>query len=246
MADQDLPEDRKERDSKETYGRLVLPLLIPATAFLFAVLVIYGLSRIYLELDTYHVGDVSMATPLAIGVSLIILLAAFYLSSQQRISVFQIGGIFMVGALLLTAGGVWAAVHEESTGEASVVEPTPDGATPGPIGAIEVGLHDPNWAVTADPGGTGPGSITFDVANEGTLVHNFNVVKSDLDPASLPYDEDNFQVDETQVDIIAQSDDLPVGQSEDVVAQLDPGAYVLFCNVPAHYESGMHTAFTVQ
>jgi len=245
MADQDLPEDRGERDSRETYGRLVLPLLIPATAFLFAVLVIYGLSRIYLELNTYHVGDVSMATPLAIGVSLIILLAAFYLSSQQRISVFQIGGIFMAAALLLTAGGVWAAVHDESTGEASVVEPTPDGATP-PAGGVNVSLIDPSWGVTVDPASTGAGEVTFAVTNDGTLVHNFNAVKSDLDPASLPYDEDNFQVDETQVDIIAKSANLPAGQSEDVTAQLEPGAYVLFCNVPAHYEAGMHTAFTVQ
>lgn len=245
MADQELPEDRKERESKEAYGRLVLPLLIPATAFLFAVLVVYGLSRIYLELNTYHIGNVSMATPLAIGVALMILLTAFYLSSQQRISVFQVGGIFMAGAMLLTAGGIWAAVHDESTGEAAVVEPTPGGTPGGPPG-INVSLIDPSYGVTAEPASTAAGEVTFVVTNDGTLVHNFNIVKSELDPADLPYDEENFQVDVTQVTIIAKGDNLPVGQSEDVTAQLEPGAYVLFCNVPAHYESGMHTSFTVQ
>jgi len=26
---------------------------------------------------------------------------------------------------------------------------------------------------------------------------------------------------------------------------LEAGSYVIICNLPAHYESGMHTAFTV-
>jgi len=248
MADQDLPEDRQERDAQEAHGRLALPLLIPAAVFLFAVLTVYGLSRIYLELNDYEVGGVTMATPLAIGVALFILLAAAYLASRPTISIFQIAPIFFVAASLLTAGGVWAAVHEEpAPAHVDGGEPTPGGETPGPGGGILVELQDTPYAVTVDPATTAPGPLTFDVQNAGSQVHNFHVAKTELPADGLPVDSDTFQVDVTGLDIVAESPPtIPATQSADVPADLQPGAYVLFCNIPAHYESGMHTAFTVE
>ena len=245
MAEHDPSSERQEQGSREVHGRLALPLLIPAVVFLFSVLVVYGLSRIYLELDTYEVGDVSMATPLAIGVSLFILLIAAYLAAQRTISVFQIGGIFVVSAALLTAGGVWAAVHEESTGEH--VPPPVNGGTPGPDGqGMQVSLIDPSWAVTVDPPATGPGPVTFVVTNDGTLIHNFHAALTELAPGALPVDAATFQVDVSQLDIVAETAEIAAGQSAEATADLASGAYVVFCNVPAHYESGMYTAFTVE
>src|SRR3990172_10946846 len=109
------------QEDREVHGRLALPLLIPALAFLFAVLVIYGLSRIYLELDTYKIGDVGMATPLAIGVSLVILLVSAYLATRPSISAWQVASIAVLAAALLTGGSIWAAVHEEAKEEPGVV-----------------------------------------------------------------------------------------------------------------------------
>ena len=246
MADQELPEERREHGAEEVHGRLAMPLLIPAVVFLFAVLVIYGLSRIYLELNDYKVGDVTMATPLAIGVALLILLTASYLASQRTISVFQIGGIFIVGASLLTAGGVWAAVHEEAKDEGQVVVPTPPSGTPGGPGAVAVSLSDPDYSVTASPDTTGPGEVTFSVTNDGNINHNFRVADTDLDSGALPVDPDTFQVDEDAANVIARGAELAAGASEDVAAQLEAGAYVLFCNIVGHYDLGMHTSFTVQ
>src|SRR3990172_6990782 len=93
--------ERSDED-RAAYERLALPLLVPALVFLFAVLVIYGLSRIYLELDTYKIRDVTMATPLAIGVSLAILLISAWLASSPRISRMQIVFVATVAAALLT------------------------------------------------------------------------------------------------------------------------------------------------
>jgi uncharacterized cupredoxin-like copper-binding protein len=247
MADQELPEDRQERDAKEAYGRLALPLLIPAAVFLFAVLTVYGLSRIYLELNDYKVGDVTMATPLAIGVSLFILLTAAYLASRPTVSIFQLAPIFLVAAALLTGGGVWAAVHEEPAAEhVNGGEPTPGGTLP-PGGGIQVGLHDPDWAVSAEPPTAAAGPTTFNVTNEGTLIHNFHAIKTDLAEDALPIDTDTFAVDLASLEVVAESPPtVPIGQTVPVEADLAAGAYVLICNVPGHYESGMYTAFTVE
>jgi hypothetical protein len=241
------PEPPQDED-REAHDRLILPIVIPALAFLFAALLIYGLSRIYLELDTYHVGDVSMATPLAIGVMLLILGACAWLAIARRVTVAAIGAIVLAGAGLLTIGGVWAAVHDEGGAhEGAAVDggETPTAGTPGPPGAIAVALIDPEWAVTANPGGTGPGTITFNATNEGTITHNFRVVSGDA-PDGLPLDDSGFQVDEEAVEVLAQSADLNAGESEEVLAELEAGAYVLFCNIAQHYENGMFTAFTVE
>ena len=238
-----------QEDGREVHERLALPLLIPAGVFLFAVLVIYGLSRIYLELDQWEpYRDVSLATPVAIGVALAILLVATYLASQRSISRAQIGFVVLVGATLLTTGAIWAAAHEDKEG-ALVQGPTetPSGpTTPVPAGTVAVTLIDPDFSVVADPPSARAGSIAFSVTNAGSILHNLRVIKTELDPGSLPIDSASFAVDEGAVDVVASLPELESGQTEELPADLAAGAYVLICNVPTHYESGMHTPFTVE
>jgi uncharacterized cupredoxin-like copper-binding protein len=215
---------------------------MPAAIFLFALLVIYGLSRIYLELNDWSVGDVTMATPLAIGIATIVLLVSAFLASRP-VPGAVIGMLALVAAAGLTGGAIWAAVHEEEPREV-VESPTPpaDG-TPGPIGAIQV--EESDFEIAVEPASTGAGEVTFEVTNSGPSVHNFRLVETDLAPDALPYDDETFQVDESQLDILATTTEFPSGETETVTAQLEPGDYVIFCNVAAHYESGMHAAFTV-
>lgn len=233
-------------EGREVHERLALPLLIPAVVFLFAVLVIYGLSRIYLELDQWTYRDVSMATPLAIGVALAILLISTYLAGQRAVSRAQIGFIVVVGAVLLASGGIWAAAHQgkEAGGEAIAPTATPAG-TPLPPGQVAVSLIDPEFAVVADPATAPAGSTTFVVSNRGSIDHNFRVIKTDLAEGDLPIDSATFKVDESQVDVVASLSEFSAGTVQELTAQLGAGSYVLICNVPTHYESGMHTAFTV-
>jgi uncharacterized cupredoxin-like copper-binding protein len=240
-------QDRSEEE-RQVHERLALPLLIPATVFLFAVLVIYGLSRIYLELDTYHIGDVSMATPLGIGVSIVILLGSAFLASQRRIAAFQVAGLFVIGASLLTAGSIWAAVHEEKVPEHANGKPTPVDGTPVPTveGEVVVDLIDPQFGLTVNPASAAAGDVTFAVTNAGTIIHNLRVIQTDLDPADLPLDSSGFQVDETQVNVVGELAEFPSGQTETLDLTLESGSYVLICNVSTHYEQGMHAAFTVE
>ncbi len=242
---------QRSDEEREAHERLALPLLVPVGVFLFALLVIYGLSRIYLELNTFEVGDVTMATPLAIGVALAILAVTWYLASRPSVPRWQIASFGVLAVGLLTGGAIWAAVHEEAAGEEPGLAVTPietPVADGGPItqGAILVELVDPNWAVNADPASVAANTITFSVSNVGNLVHNFRVIKTDLDLDALPLDESGFQVDEDQVDVVGSLPDFPAGETEQLSIELEAGSYVLLCNVPTHYEAGMRTAFTVE
>jgi hypothetical protein len=238
----------QDADSKKVQDRLLLPLLIPALAFLFGILIVYGLSRIYLELNTYEIEDVTMATPLAIVVALIILFVAVWAAASPRMSQFQIAGIVMLGAMLLTVGGVWAAVHDE--GGEEHVDGAPPSGTPGdgppPGEGILVNLTEDPWSVEFGGPATAPaGEVTFNVQNVGGIPHNLRVIV-DGDAAALPLDASGLEVDESAVEIAGETDDIDPGAGEELVVTLEPGPYVLICNIAAHYSNGMVATLTVQ
>ena len=246
MADHDEAPRDAGGGSPDVSERLALPLLVPVIVFLFAVLVIYGLSRIYLELNDIKIGTVTMATPLAIGVSLYILFSAWFLASNRRVPMWQTASLGMVAVVAITGGAIWAAVDDR--GEDEHVE---NGGEPTPIVAVEegqvlIGLTEADWVVSASPDSVPAGDITFVVTDEGTIPHNLRVIRTDLSPDALPLDDAGFAVDEDQVNVVAETGDLISGESEEVTETLEPGSYVLICNVPAHYGAGMFTAFTVQ
>ncbi len=238
--------DEHNGEEPEVHGRLVLPLLVPTIAFLFAVLVIYGLSRVYLELNEVSIGDVTMATPLALGVSLFILFAAWYLFSNRRAQPWQVAMIGAVAVAALTGGAVWAAVHEE--GEGTLVETpieTPADGTPAPAGSVLVSLQDPNWAIEVSPA-SASAPETLSVSNDGGLIHNLRVVFTDLPVDELPLDDTGFMVNEDEVNVVASVAELVGGESKDVAVSLESGNYVLICNIVGHYGAGMYAAFTVE
>ena len=88
-------------------------------------------------------------------------------------------------------------------------------------------------------GGTDP----FGIDNDGPSVHEFVVLRTDDAPDALPVE--NGVIPEDQIDLIDEVDDLAPGTSSSLDVNLDAGAYVLVCNLPAHYEQGMFAAFTV-
>ena len=56
---------------------------------------------------------------------------------------------------------------------------------------------------------------------------------------------ENGLIPEDQIDLIDEVEDIPPGTDTSLDVNLDAGAYVLVCNLPAHYEQGMFAAFTV-
>jgi len=120
----------------------------------------------------------------------------------------------------------------------------------------QVNVDLAEYTVSPDEESAEEGDVTFVAKNVGTEEHELVIVRTDLAPGSLPTAEDG-SVDEAGegVEVIAEIEDLAVGQSGTITIELDSGAYVLLCNIvetieggqaKAHYGEGMHTDFTIE
>lgn len=95
------------------------------------------------------------------------------------------------------------------------------------------------------------GEITFNVHNDATdLVHEFVVFKTDLPADQLPLNDEGIVDEEAAgITLIDEVEDVEPGMSVDLTVTLEPGNYVLVCNIDSdemHYQHGMHAAFTVK
>ena len=152
-------------------------------------------------------------------------------------------GIILTGALFAGCGDD----DEKATGTA-----TP-GDTTGAGWGIEVNVTLQEFSVIPETDSAEAGEITFNVENVGPDdVHEFVIVKTDLEPDALPTVDDG-SVDEAGagIEVIDEIEDIPVGETQSVTVDLEAGSYVLICNIydetenEAHYAEGMHTTFTV-
>jgi uncharacterized cupredoxin-like copper-binding protein len=115
------------------------------------------------------------------------------------------------------------------------------GGDSGGIGATEA-----DYSITLDESSAPAGDVTFDVTNEAEQPHEFVVFKTDLAEDALPTDADGL-VDEKGegVELIDELEDIAPGDNPSLTVTLDAAKYVIICNLPGHYEQGMHTSFTV-
>ena len=86
------------------------------------------------------------------------------------------------------------------------------------------------------------GRVTITAPNDGKVVHELVVLKTDEDPAKLP--KKGGEVDEsTSVGEIA---DVEPGSTKKATLKLAPGKYAMVCALPGHYESGMYGSLAVE
>lgn len=118
-------------------------------------------------------------------------------------------------------------------------------------GTVEVSLTE--FDIRPNPASADGGEITFDVSNAGEETHEIVIVSTDLASGDLPTADDG-SFDEEQVEVVDEIEDMEAGASEQLTVDLEPGAYVLACNVveeeengetEAHYAEGMHKSFEV-
>jgi uncharacterized cupredoxin-like copper-binding protein len=101
-------------------------------------------------------------------------------------------------------------------------------------------------SVRADKTNVKAGNVTFDVTNwSRSVVHEILVVAVDSPDAPLPYDYSKQTIVEDQVKKLGETDELQPNASKSIDLTLNPGSYLLLCNVPGHYAAGMVVPFSV-
>lgn len=105
-------------------------------------------------------------------------------------------------------------------------------------------LHE--WVVEVDATTAAAGDVTFTMTNEGTIGHEFLVVKTDIAVGEIPLDGDHFAEPTDGIEVINEIGEFAKGTTESLTVNLTPGTYQLVCNLPDHYEAGMHISFKVE
>ena len=153
-----------------------------------------------------------------------------------------------IAGVAIAVGSVLAACGGGGTSPAA----TSAAASPaGVASSVNVTLQE--WAVVPDADSASAGTVTFTVNNTGPEdVHEFVILKTDLDAAALPVDATGAVTEEGEgIAVVDEIEDIPVGTTQELSVTLEPGKYVLLCNIyseeeqEAHYKMGMRTAFTV-
>ena len=116
---------------------------------------------------------------------------------------------------------------------------------------IDVTLQE--WSVNPSAASAPAGEVTFTVTNDGPEdIHEFVVLKTDLDPGDLPTDDHGAVTEDGEgIEVVDEIEDIPVGETQELTVTLEAGNYVLLCNIysededEAHYQMGMRTAFEV-
>ena len=127
----------------------------------------------------------------------------------------------------------------EPTATTGATATQPPAGSDGPSVAISLG----EYTMTPGQPSVAAGDVTFRVANDGALDHEFIVIRSDAEPDGLP---GAGVVDESAVEVLARTDLIAGGGSTNLAVNLTVGRYLLVCNLPGHYSLGMVAAFSVQ
>jgi uncharacterized cupredoxin-like copper-binding protein len=94
------------------------------------------------------------------------------------------------------------------------------------------------------------GKYLFVDKNLGAIQHELVMWKTDLDVQHMPFgfEGDKNRVNEDSPDletVLDSASDLNPGETRWITAVLEPGHYVLVCNLPGHFHRGMHVDITV-
>ncbi len=138
--------------------------------------------------------------------------------------------------LILTAGALALAACSGSSGTSSNSTST---------GGKQVNVAIKEWSVSASPTSVAAGSVTFSAKNNGTMNHELDVFKTDLAEGALPLSGTVVNEMASAVTKKGEIAEFAAGTTGTVTLDLAPGKYVLICNLPGHYQQGIHMAFTV-
>lgn len=102
-------------------------------------------------------------------------------------------------------------------------------------------LH--NDAIVLDRVEVPAGTVTFRIENQGTMVHEFEVFAGATPGLRLPVVAG--VADTTGLTLIDEVENIVAGTTVTLTVDLEPGVYLVICNLPGHYAMGMTTELVV-
>jgi uncharacterized cupredoxin-like copper-binding protein len=101
--------------------------------------------------------------------------------------------------------------------------------------------------MTTDISSVKAGRVTLEAVNQSkTLLHEVLVVLALPEGKELPYDTKKETLVEQRMHSLGEISELKPGARGKLTLNLKPGTYVLLCNQPGHYKSGMSTKLVVE
>jgi uncharacterized cupredoxin-like copper-binding protein len=116
---------------------------------------------------------------------------------------------------------------------------TVEASTSGAANALAVTEH--NFAIDPSAGTVAAGTVTLSISNTGPSSHELLIFRTALPDDKLPLGNDARVNEDAIPKVFDTETDLPAGDHRQATVNLPPGRYVLICNLPGHYLSGMHT-----
>lgn len=100
------------------------------------------------------------------------------------------------------------------------------------------------YSITLNVSSVKAGTVKFGIRNLGTMVHDFDLYKTDRALADLPIDGGSAKV---KMDgLVKQMLNISANRSTTLSAALAAGRHVIICNVAGHYQLGMRVSLQVE
>lgn len=156
----------------------------------------------------------------------------------MRVKRLPLAAVLVLASAVVVAG---CGGSDENGNGGRATAPTTTASPPAASAALSIRMRefafDPKDAVAK------AGKVTLSTPNDGKVVHELVLIRTDTDPAKLPKKK-NGRVDESKA--VGEIADVEPGATKKVSFTLKPGKYAMVCALPGHYESGMYGSLTVR
>lgn len=109
-------------------------------------------------------------------------------------------------------------------------------------GAQKISVELKEYALVPSASSVTSGQVAFEARNTGSIPHELVVLKTDLAPDALPVQEGKVDEEAPGVEAIGEIEEFEGGKTMSASFDLEPGTYVLICNVAGHYGLGMRAS----
>jgi len=179
----------------------------------------------------------------AAGLQVIDKIAPFAAGTEETLTVNLTAGKYVLICNL--PGHYQGGIRTAFTVTEATATPSPTAtATPAP-GTTTVQVDLKEFSITPSPSTVPAGPVQFIASNTGTMEHEMVILKTDLAPDAIPVVDNKANEDAPGVEVVDEIAEFQPGTQKTLTVDLAAGNYVLICNIPGHYQSGMRAAFTV-